>query len=135
MILSGDYMKIKIKKYHNFSVFCFRGRFDVYLSAKIEKRIKNYISENDVDIIFNLQNIEFMSSSGLRMFISIQRELNARSLKLKFCNPNDTVKNFFDIIQLMDMFDFYRTEKNAIDSILSYPCRITSEDTNPELRT
>ena len=39
--------------------------------------------------------------------------------KLKLCCINSAVKKKFEVVELMDMFDIYESEKEALDSFES----------------
>ncbi len=93
------------------------GRLDVHLSSDIEKEINRIISENpEVHLLLDLTDVEYMSSSGLRIFVSTMRILRDNQKKLKLCNINSAVRKIFEVVELMDMFDIYQSEKEALES-------------------
>jgi anti-sigma B factor antagonist len=57
-----------------------------------------------------------MSSSGLRIFVSTMRVLKESKRKLKLCSMNSAVQKIFEVVELMDMFDIYETEEEALES-------------------
>jgi anti-anti-sigma factor len=110
-------MDLKTKKIDNIIVVYLSGRLDVHLSADIEKGINKIIKdEPGKDLLLNLQNVEYMSSSGLRIFVSTMRILKENNRKLKLSNINNAVKKIFEVVELMDMFDIYDTEEDALKS-------------------
>ncbi len=110
-------MDLKTKKVDNVIVIYLSGRLDVHLSAEIEKEINNIIqNEADCHLLMNLKDVEYMSSSGLRIFVSTMRILKESKRKLKLCNMNNAVKKIFEVVELMDMFDIFDTEEEALQS-------------------
>ncbi len=110
-------MDLKTKKSDNIIVVYLAGRLDVHLSAEIEKEINNIIqNEADCHLLLNLKDVEYMSSSGLRIFVSTMRLLKESKRKLKLSNMNNAVKKIFEVVELMDMFDIYASEEEAIQS-------------------
>lgn len=110
-------MDLNIKKVDNVAVIYLVGRLDVHLSADIEKEINNIIqSQPDSHLLLNLKDVEYMSSSGLRIFVSTMRILKESKRKLKLCNMNNAVKKIFEVVELMDMFDIYDSEEEALKS-------------------
>ena len=110
-------MDLKTKKVDNVVVIYLAGRLDVHLSAEIEKEINNVIqNEPDSHLLLNLKDVEYMSSSGLRIFVSTMRILKESKRKLKLCNMNSAVKKIFEVVELMDMFDLYESEEEAVKS-------------------
>lgn len=110
-------MNLQTKKVGNVIVVYLQGRLDVHLSADIEKEINKLIKdEPSAHLLLNLAGVEYMSSSGLRIFVSTMRILKESNRKLKLCNMNSAVKKIFEVVELMDMFEIYETEDEAIAS-------------------
>lgn len=110
-------MDLKTKKVDNVVVIYLAGRLDVHLSAEIEKEINNVIhNEPNCHLLLNLKDVEYMSSSGLRIFVSTMRILKESKRKLKLSNMNSAVKKIFEVVELMDMFDLYESEDEALKS-------------------
>jgi anti-anti-sigma factor len=108
-------MELKTKKNGNVIVIYLAGRLDVHLSADIEKEINEIIkNEPNADLLLNLLDVEYMSSSGLRIFVSTMRILKESKRSLKLCNMNNAVTKIFEVVELMDMFDIFETEDDAI---------------------
>ncbi|MBN2435264.1 MAG: STAS domain-containing protein [Spirochaetes bacterium] len=111
-------MNLQNKKMDNAIVMYLSGRLDVHLSADIEKEINQLIKENpDLNVILDLKDVEYMSSSGLRIFVSTMRILRDNQKQLKLCNINSAVKKIFEVVELMDMFDIYDSEETALASV------------------
>ncbi len=110
-------MNLQTKKVDNVIVVYLQGRLDVHLSADIEKEINKLIKdEPNAHFLFNLSGVEYMSSSGLRIFVSTMRILKESNRKLKLCNMNSAVKKIFEVVELMDMFEIYESEAEALAS-------------------
>ncbi|HPK44223.1 MAG TPA: STAS domain-containing protein [Spirochaetota bacterium] len=110
-------MNLKTKKVGNIVVVYLQGRLDVHLSADIEKEINKLIKDDPAShLLLNLAGVEYMSSSGLRIFVSTMRILKESNRKLKLCSMNNAVKKIFEVVELMDMFEIYETEEEAIAS-------------------
>ncbi|MFW5770864.1 MAG: STAS domain-containing protein [Spirochaetota bacterium] len=110
-------MDLQTKKEGDVIVIYLKGRLDVHLSADIEKEINRIIKdEPQVNLLLNLADVEYMSSSGLRIFVSTMRILKESQRKLKLCNMNNAVKKIFEVVELMDMFEIYDSEEEALKS-------------------
>jgi len=109
-------MDFNTKKIDDNIVIYLAGRLDVHLSADIEKEINELIkSEAKSNFILNLKDVEYMSSSGLRIFVSTMRILKESKRKLALSNMNNAVKKIFEVVELTDMFDIFDTEDEAIN--------------------
>jgi len=109
-------MELNLKKSGNAITIYLEGRLDVHLSADIEKEINKLISaESTSHFILNLKDVEYMSSSGLRIFVSTMRILKEKKRKLVLCNMNSAVKKIFEVVELTDMFDIFNSENEALE--------------------
>jgi anti-anti-sigma factor len=110
-------MDLKIRQQDDIIVIYLAGRLDVHLSSDIEKEINRIIKDNpNVHLLLDLTDVEYMSSSGLRIFVSTMRLLRDNKKQLKLCNINSAVRKIFEVVELMDMFDIYTTESEALES-------------------
>lgn len=111
-------MKLNTKRTGNALIIYLSGRLDVHLSAEIEKEISKIITEYpNSHLVVNLKDVEYMSSSGLRIFVSTMRILKDSKRVLKLCNLNNAVIKIFEVVELMDLFDIYDKEEEAIESL------------------
>lgn len=93
------------------------GRMDVHLASETEGKLNDLVKKfSDKDFILNLEEVEYMSSSGLRVFVSLMRNLKEGNRALKLCNLSVAVRKVFEVVELMDMFDIYESEEEAAAS-------------------
>jgi stage II sporulation protein AA (anti-sigma F factor antagonist) len=91
------------------------GRLDVTVATDVEEQLIKLIDdEGEKHIILNLEQVEYMSSSGFRACIAILRKLKQRDGSLKLCNIRPSVKRIFDVIELTSLFDIFETEEAAL---------------------
>lgn len=110
-------MDLNLKKVGNVTIVYLSGRLDVHLSADIEKELNKIIkNEPDKHLLLNLKDVEYMSSSGLRIFVSTMRILKESKRLLKLCHLNNAVIKIFEVVELMDMFDIFESEEDAMNS-------------------
>ncbi len=110
-------MNLEIKKIDNIIEVFLTGRLDVLNSIIIEEKIHELVkSEPGYHILLNLNDIKYMSSSGIRIFVSTMRLLKESGKSLKLCNLNDSVRKIFEVVELLDMFEVHNTEEEALKS-------------------
>lgn len=93
-----------------------RGRLDVHYATEIEDGLNQLINDGKIFLLINLKAVEYLSSSGLRIFIATMRKLREKNGKLKLCNMNDAVKKIFRVVELIDMFEIFDDEQKAVAS-------------------
>lgn len=87
-------MDIKIedeKKY----VVLLKGRLDTTTSPKLEEALASFDLKKD--LVFDFNNLEYISSAGLRLLLSYKKKLSINDLDVIVRNPNDVVMEVFNI--------------------------------------
>lgn len=105
---------LKTKKIGDRLVVYLEGRLDVTVATEVEEQLMKLIDEDaEKHIVLNLEQVEYMSSSGFRACIAILRKLKQREGSLRLSNIRPSVKRIFDVIELTSLFDIYDTEDEA----------------------
>ncbi len=111
---------LKKKKVNHILIVYPEGRLDITKSTEMEEEITKTIDEEGIrNVILNLENVEYMSSSGFRACIALLRKLKSLNGNFKISNVRPTVKRIFDVIELTTLFEIYDTEELAVKSISS----------------
>ncbi len=71
------------------------GRLDTAASAQCSDELQPLFDHAGGAVALDCRNLEFISSSGLRIFLSLLKEVNARKGSLKVLNVNEDVHNIF----------------------------------------
>ena len=98
----------------NVLVVSLSGRFDVHLSLEIEQAVNDLIDKGHINLLFDLEKVVYLSSSGLRIFIAAMRKLEGLNGQLKLANLTSSVKKIFKVVELIDLFDIHDTLEDAI---------------------
>ncbi len=72
------------------------GIMDSGSSPEAEKYIREILDQGYKKVILNLEGLEYLSSSGLRVFLVAAKKLWSVDGKLKLCSPNRVVKDILD---------------------------------------
>jgi anti-anti-sigma factor len=110
-------LDIKTQRIRKHVLVKLAGRLDITQSDEVESHLAKDVLSGDGDIIIDLGAISYISSSGIRIFVGMVRELNKQGRKLKLCNITTPVRKVFDVVELLDLFDVYETEQDAISSL------------------
>ena len=73
-----------------------KGRLDTVSSAELTEQIKE-AGADDVDIDMDFEEVEYISSAGLRLLVALQRQAKAGEHTLVIRNVNKVVKEVFKI--------------------------------------
>ena len=77
------------------------GRLDTNTSPELEAELQ---LEGVKEITFDLSDLEYVSSAGLRVFLTAQKAMMACGGQMTIANPNAIVKGVFDITGCSDIF-------------------------------
>jgi anti-anti-sigma factor len=72
------------------------GRLDTASVEDFNEEIAEVVAENK-DIIFDCNELEYISSSGLRSLLNLHKQLKAEGGQLALKNLQSTVKSVFDL--------------------------------------
>ena len=85
------------------ALFLLEGRLDTTTAPELESEIKS--SLNGVSkLTFDLKDLEYVSSAGLRVLLSAQKIMNAQG-EMKIRNVNETVMEIFEVTGFSDILD------------------------------
>lgn len=73
------------------------GRLDTANSDEFEKKMQPLLQGTSPDIEVDCSDLEYISSSGLRLFLTLQKSVNARSGKLVIFNMKDQIREIFNM--------------------------------------
>lgn len=80
------------------------GRVDTTTAPELDKTIKGSL-ENTAELILDFENLDYISSAGLRVVLSAQKAINQQGGKMKVTNVNEIVKEVFDITGFADILN------------------------------
>jgi anti-sigma B factor antagonist len=110
-------MDLQIKVEDKYILIYLAGPIDAKSAIEIEDELERIVFfHSDKDIILNLKDVKYMSSSGLRIFIALKNNLIDTNQKLKLCAPQDNVSKIFEITRVAELFEIYTSEEEAIQS-------------------
>jgi len=90
-------MDVTIDRNGNVFNVILNGRLDTTNADQFQKDITSLMEGDAPDITLDCENMEYTSSQGLRMFLMLQKSVNARGGKLVMKNMRSQVKEVFDI--------------------------------------
>ncbi|OHX64008.1 STAS domain-containing protein [Flammeovirga pacifica] len=108
-------MNITQEKIKDYSVINVSGFIDASNSGALENTIKSLIEEGVDKVILNLEEVDYMSSSGLRVFLMGSKELQSKDGIFRVCNANEVVMEILTISGFNMIVDIRETLENALD--------------------
>ena len=81
------------------------GRLDTPSAVAAQKEIAPLLEHADKEIILDCSNLEYISSSGLRLLLTIRKEASAKGGKVIVEHINDDIKKVFMMTGFYNLFE------------------------------
>lgn len=89
------------------------GEVDVYTSIDLKKEMTKLVESDQKRIIIDLENVNYMDSSGLGVLVALLKELKKVGGELKLICLPVSVKKIFDLTRLTKFFNIYNNLEDA----------------------
>ena len=77
------------------------GRLDTSTAPGLEEEVKTGL-EGTEDLVFDLTELDYISSAGLRVLLSALKKMQKRG-SMKITNPNESVMEIFEVTGFSDI--------------------------------
>jgi len=82
-------------------------RLNAMIAEPVKIQLLEYFNKPDTNLVFDLQGISFIDSTGFGVFLSIMKAANNNYGQFKICNVNSEVMELFKLLQLHHVFEIY----------------------------
>lgn len=107
---SSDVCRVKIDGYLDSSTF---PRLQDYLQKEIEKGQYNYL--------LDLKELDYISSAGLGVLMSILRQVRENRGDLKIVNMSEKIQRVFNLLGFSRLMQIYHSEQEAMEAFSRPP--------------
>lgn len=107
-------MELKQATQGETTIVSISGNLDTNSAAEAENYLKEILDRGSRSILINCEHMDYVSSAGLRVFLSTLKQLGELGGSLKLSDLNDTVGEVFEISGFDTIFDVYKTEAEAL---------------------
>lgn len=83
----------------------FEGRLDTPAAVKAQQDMVPLMENADKEITLDCTDLEYISSSGLRLFLALRKETTAKGGKVIIKNINDEIKKVFMMTGFFNLFE------------------------------
>ncbi len=81
------------------------GEVDIFTSPEFKNKLIDLIDTENVNIIIDGEELEYIDSTGLGVLMSIYKKMQENNLKVKIKNLKPNIYKLFDITGLNKIFD------------------------------
>lgn len=99
-------MTLEVKIEGNTVTGILEGRLDTAAAAQFSRDMEPLMDNADKDIVLDCNKLEFISSSGLRLFLSLRKASIAKGGKVTITGVSQNIKQVFTITGFYSLFEF-----------------------------
>ncbi len=110
-------MEISTRDHKRASVIRVTGRIDSDTSPELDAKLKEYIKNNRVHLVLEMDQTDFISSAGVRALISAQKALRPKGGRLVLAKPSQKVQEVLKLAALEPLFSIYSNTEEAIGAV------------------
>ena len=107
-------MEITQQKESSLTVVSIDGRLDTTNYGAFDKELENLINSGEKNILVDCSKMNYISSSGLRVFLVYLKKLKAEGGNLLLCCMQSMIKEVFSISGFTSLFTIYDSREEAV---------------------
>lgn len=86
-------------------IITLKGRLDTMTAPQLDDEAKNIDFDEVETVTLNLKDLEYISSSGLRVILALYKNLKSKGGNLKIVNVSNTIMELFSMTGMSDYLD------------------------------
>lgn len=97
-------------------ILALSGKLDATTAKNFEEKIFGVIDSGAQRLVIDLAQLEYISSSGLRVFLLAAKRLQGTQGKVVLCALKDHIRQVFDLAGFSSIFSIYSARDEAVKS-------------------
>jgi anti-anti-sigma factor len=108
-------MDFKAEELGDVRVVRITGNLDTQTSTVAQEQLLQLIDDGATKVLVDFEDLNYISSSGLRMLLVAVKRLGANGGQLRVCSANKTVQEVFEISGFGDILSTFGSKAEALD--------------------
>lgn len=106
-------METQVEEKGDVIVVRLEGRLDAASSPQLEKQMNSIIDSGHFKLVLNFAAVDYLSSSGMRLMLSMSKKLKNLEGKLLACNLSEDVMEVIKMTGFHQVMEIYSTEEEC----------------------
>lgn len=106
-------MNIQVEEHGDIVVVKLIGRLDSFTSPKVDSQLRA-ISVQHKKIVLNFNDLDYISSAGIRVVLSLSKQLEANEGKLVICCVSEDILEIIKLTGFDQVLKIYNSEIESI---------------------
>jgi len=107
-------MDISREAYKRVTVITVTGRVDSSTADQFEAAVSDELKTGQRNLIFDLNEVDFLSSAGLRILVMSRKEAQKGGGVVRLAQPSERVKETLEIAGLDVLFESFPSREEAV---------------------
>lgn len=107
-------MNVQIASLADYALVTVEGRIDTTNAAEFESKLTEVMDGGSSRLILDCSGLNYISSSGLRVFLVIQKRMNGVKGLFRLCNLQPGIREIFDISGFSSIFSIFPDQEAAM---------------------
>ena len=99
-------MKTSIVQQNGELIALLEGRLDTSVSAQTEQELQPLYDSQGQNIVFDCHKLEYISSSGLRIFLNVLKVAKSKGDRVFITGANADINKIFAMVGFTNLFEF-----------------------------
>lgn len=113
-------MEIEITRNNHIRIVKATGRVDSFTAPRLAEAFRQLLDERQYNLIFDMTNIDYISSAGLRVMIDVQKTCRQEQKgELALVGVQKRIYETLELAGFISLFKFYNTLDQALSSLAS----------------
>jgi anti-sigma B factor antagonist len=114
-----EILHISEKRVDMIDIISIKGRLDASSSKEVEEKLNGLIDDGNSEILINLEDLEYISSSGLRVMLAALKRVKKMDGNIGVACLKSSIKEVFTMAGFDRIFSIYSTEEEALKDFRS----------------
>ncbi len=109
----SDNLRFTLERSGSLAVVGVAGRIDSSTSALFEEQMETVFAEAPDAVVIDLEQLDYMSSAGLRVLLMAAKRTKAQGQRLLLCGLSPNIREVFDISGFSAIFEIADSRSEA----------------------
>ena len=109
-------LEIMAEEKNEVTILHLKGFLDAYTFQDFEDKLKELISEEKVKIVVAMDELDYISSAGLGVFMSVIGQVRTRGGDIKLTQLNSKVYKVFELLGFTKLFQTFDNIEEAAEN-------------------
>ena len=97
-------MEVTINRQNDKTIVVFAGRLDTPSSQEVSNALEPVVADAKGTIVLDCKDLEYISSSGLRVFLTVRKAAAAQGGSVIVKGMRDAIRNIFMMTGFLNLF-------------------------------